>query len=283
MRKLFTFIATLAVISFTACSTGGATPSADSGLEGKKVSTYLVGAYVSVDDAKAKLSDAGFEILATYPSVKKGTTIVFTNDAVKAEAAKPGRAYAAALRLFVDNKEKMISFANPVYFGKAFMQDDYDDAVFQKELATIEKTFTGLKGSADKLDEDDIAGYHFMMGMPYYEDADELAEGKCTDLLAKAKAYKKGKFFLFSLKLSDTSYLVGYDLAKRTKKFVEKIGRANAAVLPYMIKIEKGKATSLEAKYYLALSYPLLSMGEFTTIATVPGAIKKDLSKPFKK
>ncbi len=252
-------------------------------LNAKEISTYLVGSYVDSKTATSKLKAAGYEVLTNYVSVKDGETIVFTDAALKAEGAKPGRAHAAVLRLFVDNKEKMISITNPVYFGRAFMQDDYNDAVFQKELATINKTFSGLKGSVDKLDEDDIAGYHFMMGMPYYEDADELAEGKCVDLLAKAKAYKKGKFFLFSLKLSDTSYLVGYDLGKRTKKFVAKIGRANAAVLPYMIKIEKGTATSLEAKYYLAVSYPLLSMGEFTTIATVPGAIKKDLAKPFKK
>lgn len=118
--------------------------------------------------------------------------------------------------------------------------------------------------------------------MPYYEDHDELGEGSNADLLSKAKAYKKGKSFLFELKLSDKSTLVGYDLAKRTKKFVKKIGRVNSAILPYCISIENGKATSLEAKYYLAVSYPLLTMGEFTTIATVPGAIKKDLSKPFR-
>jgi hypothetical protein len=38
----------------------------------------------------------------------------------------------------------------------------------------------------------------------------------------------------------------------------------------------------MDAKYYIALSYPLLTMTEFTTIATVPGAISKELAKPFK-
>ena len=247
------------------------------------ISAYLTGEYIESEKVKSKLMSAGFDVLTEYASVKDGVTIVFTNDSLKAEASKPTRAYAAILRIFIDTQEKIISITNPVYFGKAFMQDDYNAKVFETQLASINKIFPGLKGSKDKLDSDDLSGYHFMIGMPYYEDMDELGEGKCKDLLAKAKAYKKGKFFLFSLKLSETSYLVGYDLAKRTKKFVKKIGRANAAVLPYMISIEKGKATALEAKYYLAVSYPLLSMGEFTTIATVPGAIKKDLSKPFKK
>lgn len=251
-------------------------------LQANDISTYLTGKYIDSDTATQKLKDLGFEVLTKYTSVHDGTTIVFTNDALKSEASKKGRAHAAILRLFVDAKEKMISFTNPIYFGKAYMQDEYNAKVFEAQLATINKAFTGLTGSADKLDADDIAGYHFMMGMPYYEDSDELGEGSTNELLKKAEGYKKGKQHLFTLKINENSYLVGYDLGKRTKKFVKKIGRANGAVLPYCISIENGKATSMEAKYYLALSYPLLSMGEFTTIATVPGAIKKDLSKPFK-
>ena len=253
-----------------------------SSLHAKEISTYLVGKYVDANSAKEKLTHAGFDVLAEYKSVKDGVTLVFTDEALKKEASKPKRAHAAILRLFVDKKEKMISITNPIYFGKAFMQDEYNAKVYEKELATLQATFTNLKGSVDKLDEDDISGYHFMMGMPYYEDANELGEGATAELLAKVQNYKKGKNVLFTLKLSNESYLIGYDLAKRTKKFVKKIGRANGAVLPYCISIEDGKATALEAKYYLAISYPLLSMGQFTTIATVPGAIEKDLSKPFK-
>ena len=247
-----------------------------------EISTYLLGEYMDAPTVTKKLESAGFEVVTKYSSVKDGITVVFTNDALKSEAAKPSRAHMAVLRLFIDSKEKSISITNPVYFGKAFMQDDYDAKVFETQLAALNATFGPFEGSVDKLDEDDIAGFHFMMGMPYYEDSDKLGEGPTKELLSKVQNYKKGKFVLFTLELSDDSYLVGYDLAKRTKKFVKKIGRANAAVLPYCISIGHGVATSLEAKYYLAVSYPLLSMGEFTTIATVPGAIKKDLSKPFK-
>lgn len=254
-----------------------------SGVSAKDVSAYLIGEHASVETVKNRLNRAGFEVVAEYESVKDGVTVVFTNDALKAQASLSKRAHAAILRAFVDNKEKKISITNPVYFGRAFMQDDYNSDVFEAQLAAINGVFKGLSGSADKLDEDDLADYHFMMGMPYYDDVDELGEGTTSELLEKAKSYKKGKLVLFTLKLTEDSYLVGYDLSKRTKKFVKKIGRANAAVLPYCISIEKGLASSLEAKYYLAVSYPLLSMGEFTTISTVPGAIAKELAKPFKK
>lgn len=251
-------------------------------LSAEDVSTYMVGSHVDVDTSKNRLSKAGFEILAEYESVENGTTIVFTNNALKAEGAKPKRAHAAVLRLFIDDQEKKISFTNPIYFGKAFMQEEYSAAVFEAQLQSINAAFPGLTGSVDKLDADALAGYHFMMSMPYYGDADELGEAATADLLAKAQNYKEGKLLLFTLKLSDDSYLLGYDLDKRTKKFVNKIGRANAAVLPYCISIENGLASALEAKYYLAVSYPLLTMTEFTTIATVPGAISKELEKPFK-
>lgn len=255
----------------------------DTGLEGKDVSAYLKGDYVDVDSAKEKLASAGFEVIASYSPVKKGTTLVFTNAVLKSEGAKPTRAHAAVLRMFIDEQEKSISITNPVYFGKAFMQDDYNHDVFNAQLYTINRVFPGLTGTEDKLNFDDLAGYHFMMGMPYYEDPDELGKGSNDELLAKAKAYKEGKLVIFELKLSDNSTLVGYELGKKTKKFVKKIGRANAAVLPYCVAIEDGVASALGAKYYLAVSYPLLSMGEFMTISNVPGAITKDLTKPFKK
>ena len=285
MRKFLTFIASLAVLSFTACSSGTATPDAKSGLEGTEVSTYLVGEYMKTKEAKSKLEKAGFEVLASYTPVKKGTTLVFTNDVLKAEGAKPGRAYAAVMRLFIDDKAKMISFTNPVYFGKAFMQDEYNHAAFNSVLEKINAAFPGLKNSADKLEFDKLAGYQFMMGMPYYEDQDDLGKPNPTtaDAVAKAMKYKKGKAVVFELKLSETSTLLGYDLGKRTKKFVKKIGRANAAILPWCVSIENGQAKALNAKYYIALSYPLLDMGGFMGIATVPGAITKDLEKAFKK
>jgi hypothetical protein len=253
----------------------------ETGLEGKEISAYLKGAYVDVESAKTKLVEAGFEVIASYEPVKKGTTLVFTNSALKTEAAKPTRAHAAVLRLFIDEQEKSISLTNPVYFGKAFMQDDYNHAVFNAQLEAINGAFAGLSGSDDKLKFNDLAGYHFMMGMPYYEDSDELSSGSNDDLLSKAKGYKNGKELIFELKLSEKSTLLGYELGEKTKKFVKKIGRANAAVLPYCIAVEDGKASALAAKYYLAVSYPLLSMSEFMTIAPVPGAIAKDLAKPF--
>jgi len=282
MKKLLTLIATLGMIAFSGCSSSSVEPSTEIGLEGTKINTYLVGEYMDVKTAEDTLKAAGFEVVANYKSVKKGTTIVFTDAALKAEAAKPSRSNIAVMRLFVDEQEKMISITNPVYFGKAFMQEEYNHAIFNAELEKINKAFPGLSRSKDEWDFDGLSSYHFMISMPYYKDVDIVGKGINEELLAKAKSYKKGKGFIFELKLSETSTLVGYALSKRTSKFVKKIGRANATILPYCFTIENGKVTALSAKYYIAISYPLLDMNGFMGIMTIPGAVIKDYEKVFK-
>ena len=286
MRKLLTFVVAALVLSFSGCSSKDAEASENVMTKPatEDVSTYLVGTYVDVDTAKAKLTEAGFEVVTTYKVDKKGeyTTIVFTNEALKAAANKSDRGFAAILRLLVNNEKKEISITNPVYFGKAFMQDDFN---YQNALKVEEKlrtAFGELKNSADKWKYDDLSGYHFMMGMPYYEESAVLSEGDNAELLKKAKAYKKGKNLIFELKIGEGRTLLGYALGRKTSKFVKKIGYQNAQVLPYTILIEEGKAKALAPKYYIAVSYPQLTMGEFMTIASVPGAIEKDLAKPFK-
>jgi hypothetical protein len=283
MRKALALFVSVLFLSFSGCASKSAT--ADEALNApqeKEISTYLLGAYVDVDTAKSKLAEAGFEVLGAYKSFKKGTTIVFTNDALKAAADKPQRGFAAVLRLLVDDERQQISITNPVYFGKAFLQDDYKHADAVAIQKSLKEAFGELKGSVDKWEFEGLADYHFMMGMPYYKEVYVLGEGENAALLEKARSYKKGKNLLFELKLSDNRTLLGYELSKRTSKFVNKTGTQNANILPYTVLIEDGQAKALAGKYYIAISYPLLSMGQFMKIATIPGAIEKDLKKPFK-
>lgn len=282
MKKLLTILFGAFVLTFFGFAGKSGELQASSGEPTGEVSAYLQGAYISVADAQSKLTAGGFEVVTTFESVKEGTTIVFTCPTLKREAAKPNRANIAAMRLFVDDKEKTISLANPVYFGKAYMQKDYNHAVFAAVKAKLEKAFPGLKDSEDKMKFKDLAGFHFTIGMPYYEEPKVLGEGSSADLLAKLKAYKGGKDLAFEIKISNDTTLVGYGVGAGTKRFVDKIGRANAGLMPWPIVVSGGKATMLQAEYYIAVNYPLLGMGQFAGIATVPGDIIKDLSKPFK-
>ena len=283
MKKIFVLVATLLLL-LSGCARDEAIPDSISGLEDGVVNTYLIGDYMPVDEVSQKLQNVGFDVVASYEGVKGGTTILFTDDMLIGEAAKKGRGFIALSRVFVDEKEKMISFTNPIYFGKAFMQEQYNHQVFSSVLEKINRAFPSLKPSTDEYPFDDLGDYQFMTGMPYYQDQNILSKKSASTqaLVQKVKKYKHGKNIVFELKISPTTTLIGYDLSKRTKRFVNKIGRRNGAILPWTIVIEDGEAKTLDAKYYIAISYPLLDMSGFMGIATVPGAIKKELEKPFR-
>ena len=270
------------VVAFSFLIAGSTVVSADEAP--KEVNAYLIGKTMTSAEVSTKLADAGFEVLGTYLVNKKNKleTVVYTNDALKAMANKPERGFVGVGRILIDGKNNQISVSNPVYFGRAFMQDDVDYSVFKKIKETLMSTFEGLAPSSDKWVYEDLADYQFMTMMPYYQDSAVVGEGSTDKLLKQAESYKKGKLHLFTLKLAEGKYLVGYELSKRTAKFVEKIGVDKAGLLPYTILIENDEARILAAKFYLAVSYPQLTMTEFMKIATVPGAIEKDLSKPFK-
>ena len=277
MKKFYTLLMSAFVIAFCGCA--GTTPEAEAGVKvEKEVATYKIASYVDLDSAKSKLTGAGFEVVGTYKT-DAGTTVLFTNAQMKAMANKPSRGLAAVGRLLVDDERKQISIANPVYFGKAFMQKEYSHATASAELVSLQKAFGALKDSTDKWEFDGLAGYHFMVGMPYYEDMSVVGEGSTADLVAKAQ---KAKGTTAVVKLSDDRYVAFVEMDRRTNGFVKKIGTQNGEILPWAVLIEGGQAKALSAKYYIAISYPLLTMGEFMTIATVPGAVEVDLKKIFK-
>ncbi len=283
MKKLLTLVGLTFALSFTGCSSKSvAAETSTAEPKGQDINAYFAGAFMDTAAAKSKLEAAGFEVVATYKATKKNESIIFTCPGLKSAASKPTRGHAAVLRMLIDNEHKNISVMNPVYFGKAFLQDDYNHKIASKVMSKLNTAFTDLKPTADVYAYDDLDGYHFMMGMPYYEDMAVVGEGTNEELIAKAHKYKKGKNLVFELKVNDNATLIGYNLGKKTSKFPKKIGTDKAQLLPYCVLIENGEAKMLAPKFYLAVSYPLLSMGEFMTIATVPGAIEKDLKKPFK-
>jgi len=244
-----------------------------------RIAAYLRGELIEVEDATKLLTDAGFTILSAKKVDKKGklTSIVFTNKELTSMASKPNRGFAGSLRLLVNKKDKEISITNPLYILKAFLQDDFNEDSAKKILGTLREKFSGLKDSNDMLKYQLLPTYQFMSGMPFYGDMETIAIG--DDLVEKAK---KNKRVMFVQKLDNGSTLIGVKLRKRTGKFTKRIGTNNAAMLPYPVLIEDGKARMLEPKYYISIMYPKLKMSQFMTIATVPGAMIKDCQKVFK-
>jgi len=248
---------------------------------GQKISAYYYAPYMDVRTVEQDLESAGFEIVATYRTTATNETVIITNDELKAAANKPGRGFAAILRVLVDNEHNRTAVTNPVYFGKAFLQEDYDHALGLKLTEQLKSALGVLTPSVDTFPYDDIAHFQFMIGMPTYQDRYVLGENDNAVLLEKLDQYDDGNNTVFTLNFGNGRTLVGFSLDERAKSFVDKIGTQNAELLPYTILIEDNKATALKAEYYIAISYPLLSMGEFMNIASTPGAIERSLKRPF--
>jgi hypothetical protein len=278
MKKTLSLIVLAFAVAFSGCS--AAAPKIEGGAPVEKMAAaYKIGGYVDVETAKSKLSSVGFEVIGTYKTTETGTTILYTNAAMKADANKPLRGLNAVGRILVDDELKQIHIANPIYFGAAFMQEEYSHASASAVLASLEKAFGPLKNSEDQWEFAGLGSYHFMVSMPYYKDMDIVGEGSTADLVAKAKAAKGTTAVI---QLGDDRYVAFVELDKRTSGFVKKIGAQNGEILPWAVLIEGGQAKALNAQYFIAVSYPLLTMTEFMGIATMPGAITKGLQKIFK-
>ena len=284
MKVFYKLIATLVILGLSGCATKDTVPEKSVAPEpnGQKVYAYYYAPYEDQSTVEEKLEDAGFEIVAVYPLSNENSSIIITNDELKEASAKPGKGFAAILRVLVDAQQHRVAVTNPVYFGKAFLQQDYSHDLGLSLTGLLKDALGPLTASPDAYNYDALEDFRFMIGMPTFDNTYLLGEGTDDVLLSKLETYDEGKDIVFKLPVGAGQTLVGFKLGKRTESFVGKIGEENAEVLPYTILIEDGKATALKVEYYIAISYPLLTMGQFMDIATLPGAVERELAKPFK-
>jgi len=247
-----------------------------------RVSAYLHAPFMDAKEVVKTLQSAGFTILANFKVDKKGTatSIVFTNADLQKGSSKKLRGFAGALRITIDKKNKLLNISNPIYMQRAFMQDEYDSALAEATLATLRGAFKDLKNSNEIIKFRVLERFQFMEGMPRYADMQVIKKASNAALL---KSAKKSKKIIYEQKLDNGAIIIGVKLSKRTTKFIKKTGYENAGLLPYPVLIENGEAKILDPKYYISVMYPKLKMSQFMKIATVQGAISKDVDKIFRK
>ena len=237
----------------------------------EKLSTYYAAKAQDAKSVASKLKKSGFSILATSAPIKGSTVITVTN-----KELKDTNSWLATLNVLVNEKEVRVQ--NPSYFGAAYLGENFKYGQFTATLKSLQKALGDLHTVEDEFKLAKLPKYQFMMGMAYVGDTIEVGEG--ADLESKLK---DNKYVAYSLKLPNGSTLVGHSLRSRTNKFLLKIDAThNAHILPYRSMIKDGKAMMLDPKYYLAVSLPLLSMGEFMKIASTPGEIEKDIKRTYK-
>lgn len=224
----------------------------------KLVPAYYDAKAAPLKVVKAKLKKVGFRVLSQYHA-SGHTIITVTNSELKRS-----NTFIAALNITLNKSGVRVQ--NPNYYGVA-----YGAGEFPKTLQKLGKALGNLKPSPDQLESSKLPKYHFMLGMPYFDEQIDVGKGTPK------------KRVLYKLKLSNGSILVGHKLAAQNRGFLTKIGVSNyACLLPYQSLVKSGMAKIMNPKYYIALSLPRLGMGQFMKISDIPDKIKTDIENDYK-
>ena len=244
------------------------------------------------------LNNNSFTVLGNYhPAGKDDLKIIaFTRDDLKNSVIKvKDRGALAAVHkvgLVKTDGQVTISYTNPEYVLRAYLQQDYAKftSTFKKFSTDLQTSFSSIGneftpfGGAVKVK--DLKKYHYKMMMPYFTDPIELNEFTSfeeglkiiEDNLASAKGNTK---LIYKLEYKSEQVAVfGVGLKNSEKgeaNFLPKIGEAHVAALPYEIILQGTQATMLHGKYRIALFWPELTMGTFMKIMSTPGDIEDTL------
>ena len=272
---------------------------------------YTIGAETTgtIDDTKSlvinALKSGSFEIVGQYQPASDldRWVIVITSKELKSAVQKTGglRGFALALKVAITKEENkvIISYTSPEYWGNAYYQDNYPQV--ESYYTTLSsklnealnplgsnggQTFGSKKGVSSKA----LQKYHYMLGMPYFQDNIELntfsdyEEAKSTidnNLSKGINGIKK----VYSVELADKNiklYGIGLSGENGESKFTPIIDFGNpkhTAFLPYEILLLDNKAYMLHGRFRIALSFPDLSMGTFMKIVSTPSDINNLLEK----
>ena len=274
MRKLILGIMTAVAVSGASLSAAETTP------------TDFKAEYIEMDALKQKLNDNGLDVIATHKvagSNDYSVVIYSSKDLLKA-AKIENRGFIAALHILHNSKDKEIVVSNPEYYMRAFLQKDYKDGMAKPVNDALAKALGKLTPTADSLKTKKLKKYKFMVGMPKYDDFATVGKGTTAELLKKLQSNAKDRI-VFTKKIKDDGSVIlcGVALPAKLENFNQKIGTVKQShLLPYSVLLADGKARIMHAKFYLALSFPRLTMGEFMKIMSVPGDIKDEFKNLFK-
>jgi hypothetical protein len=249
----------------------------------------------AAEAAKAKLEAAGFEVAGLYAPYPGAIVLAVTSAELKAAAAQSRfGAYAAAQRVSVTELggEVQVAYTNPVYMAAGYrMKADLAPvaASLAAALGRLEEY-----GPKDGKSAKDLKGYHYMMGMEYFDDPVKL--GKFETQAAALEAIEAGlaagrggarKVYRIDVPGSDeTVFGVALSEGCSSDAFIMKEidfkPLRSTGHLPYDLVVSGGEVFSLHGRFRIAVNFPDLSMmgkNSFMGIRCAPGAIEGALKQ----
>ena len=255
------------------------------------------GAVEVVAKTEAALQAQGFRIVGSYTPYAGATVICATNDALIAAAAgAENGGFGVAQRVSVTEVDGklQVAYVNPAYLGTAYGLGKLEGVSAKLKAALGRKLEFGAKGiEARKL----VPGkYHYMMGMPYFDDVTLLNKFDDHDTalatvernLAAGKGGTK-KVYRIDLPGKQVSVFgVGIpqgdgpddgrkDTDKEVMAIIDFREHRSTAALPYELMVQGKQVIALPGRYRIAVHFPDTKMAGkhgFTKIMSSPKGIR---------
>jgi len=161
----------------------------------QKLNPYILGATSSKSVTELKstvtsaLSAQGLNVVGSYMPAGDKSRLVFIVSHSQLEKAVQQigglTGFAATLRVAITREGSVtnISYTNPVYWGNAYFREDF--SIVKSNYDAIANAFDNAMNSAGAYkgtpfgskkgeEADDLHKYHYMIGMPYFDDTNEL-------------------------------------------------------------------------------------------------------------
>ncbi len=274
------------------------------GAQAKELKPFVLAEVTTGDMAavkqsvETKLGNAGFQIVGDYSPYEGAMIIGVTSDALRSAAARSEfGGYGAVQRVALTNigGDIQVSYTNPTYMSHAYhMKTDLAGVTAALEQALGN---AGAFGPEKGMESDDVRDYHYMFGMPYFDDPIELSKHDSYE--AAVKAVEKGlaettgatKVWRVDVSGKEES-VFGVGMAKGAdgSKYADDTyimseidfkELRSTAHLPYEVLVSGNRVYALPAEFRIAINFPDLKMmgdNSFMNIMETPDAVKQVLS-----
>ena len=246
---------------------------------------------------KEKLKAEGFAYLGEYhPAGNPNTSVIVCTHKDIYGVALSGKSHkvlGCVLKFGINKKGSVttISLLNPEYVFYAYFRNTTKQypklkGVSDKAIAVLKSQGKAFSAFGGKLTKSQLKSYHYMIGMPYFNEPVVLKEfsshKEACETIEKNLAAKKGNTQkVFKLKFNKSEMAI-YGVALKDKAkgeafFLPTIGPDHIAAMPYEIVVVGKKAMMLHGKYRFALLWPKLTMGQFMKIVNTPSDVETTL------